>query len=181
MSEKFNFANLRASTDFEVSAAPSFNFIRITKPPKRAFFRTFLIPKQDEVYFVTSDVDGETYLVAPPIVSTLEGDVDSVILVPYVTRDAQAGLWPVKRDRAGARTNSWNASSFAAAKQAENAWVRVVSDMNMNCYRTIEALGDLGSPELPSVTYESLLERAFEERIIDDPKHPVIRRLMGEE
>ena len=130
---------------------------------------------------MTEDVDGENYLVAPAIVSSLEGDVSPVLLVPYVTRDAQAGLWPLKRDRPGARINSWNASAFEAAKLAEGTWIRLATDMAMQSYNAIKAIGDLGAPQIPSETYGALLERAFGDRVIDTHDHPVIRRLMGAE
>ena len=74
MSGKLDFRALRAPLDFEVSAAPAFSFIRIGKPGRRIFFRTFALPEPSEVYFVTEDVDGENYLVTPDIVSSLEGE-----------------------------------------------------------------------------------------------------------
>ena len=175
----FDLASLRVSQDLEPATRPDFGFIRLGKPNKRVFVRTFHIPAQSETYWLLQDVENELYMVTPSLALELDSDAYPACLVPYVTRDHVAGMWPIKAGRPGAKPNTWNVSAYRAACAAEKDWVRVQSNMTMNCYDIKIATGTFEEPLLPSESYDALVGRAFDGRVIDSTGHPVIQKLLG--
>jgi hypothetical protein len=176
---KFDLAALRVSQDLEPATRPDFGFIRLGKPNKRVFIRTFHIPAQSETYWLLDDVESEVYIVTPDLALELGSDAYPACLVPYVTRDHVAGIWPIKVGRSGAKPNSWNVSAYHAAQAAEENWVRVQSNMAMSCYDIRIATGTFEEPLYPNESYDALVGRAFDGRVIDSTGHPTIQKLLG--
>jgi hypothetical protein len=177
--DKFDLATLRVSQDLEPATRPDFGLIRLGKPNKRVFIRTFQVPDLSETYWLLEDVENELYMVTPNLAIELGSDAYPACLVPYVTRDHVAGIWPVKVGKLGAKPNSWNVSAYHAAKAAEENWVRVQSNMTMSCYDTKVATGTFEEPLLPGDSYGEFVGRAFDGRVIESTVHPVIQKLLG--
>ena len=177
--DKFDLAALRVSQDLEPATRPDFGFIRLGKPNPRVFIRTFLVPEQTETYWLLMDEEKELYAVTQNLAIELGSDAYPVCLVPYVTRDPVAGIWPIKVGRSGAKPNSWNVSAYQAACTAEKNWVRVQSNMTMGCYDTKIATGTFEEPLHPDESYDELVGRALDGRVIESTGHPVIQKLLG--
>lgn len=71
-------------------------------------------------------------------------------------------------------------SAEAAAKLAQDGWVRVAANMTTGGYAVYRATGDLPDPEWPELPLRELLRIAFRDRYIDAPDHPVLRQLRGD-
>ena len=110
----------------------------------------------------------ESYLVSPEMWSELSLDVTPVCLFTATTRHGDCFLWQVKLPGADGRSNTWNESAMAASQLAIDHWVRVASNMQAGRYDVFQATGALPDPEWPSETFQGLLERCFEKRIIQN-------------
>ena len=108
------------------------------------------------------------------------GEIYPVCIVSAVTRQGDILLWPVKLPGADGTSNSWNESAIAAARLAENCWVRVAANMAAGMYDVFEASGQLSEPEWPNVPFPELLRLAFKDRFIQSNDHPALRALRGE-
>ena len=175
----FNMGSLRVPQDLEPATRPDFAFIRLGKPGPRTFIRTFLVPEQTERYWLVEAAGGELYLATPDLALELGSDAFPVCLVPYVARDSVLGLWPVKTGKPGAKPNTWNESAYRAALTAREKWIRLQSNQTMSCYEVRVAIGSFEEPLLPEDSYDELVRRAFDERIIESTGHPVIQKLLG--
>jgi hypothetical protein len=176
---KFDLKSLRISQDLEPATKPAFEYVHLGKPSKRTFFRTFLIPEQSERYSLVEDFDNELYLATPKLALELGSDTYPVCLVPFVTRDPTVGLWPIKTGNPGAKPNSWNESAYKAALVAREKWTRLQSNQTMSCYEAKVAIGEFEEPLFPEESYDELIVRAFDGRIIELSSHPVIQKLLG--
>jgi len=176
---KFDLKALRTPQDLEPATKPGFAHIYLGKPTKRCFFRTFLIPERSESYYLVEDLESEVYLATPKLALELGSDAFPVCLVPFVTRDSTVGLWPVKIGKPGAKPNSWNESAYVAALTARDEWVRLQSNHTVGCYEVRIAIGRFEDPLLPEDSYDELIHRAFDGRIIDKSGHPVVQKLLG--
>ena len=176
---KFDLKSLRVSQDLEPATKPAFGHVHIGKPSKRCFFRTFLIPERSERYWLVEDFDNELYLATPKLALELGSDAYPVCLVPFVTRDPTVGLWPIKTGKPSAKPNSWNESAYTAALVGEGAWIRLRSNQTLSCYEAMIAVGHFEEPLFPEESYDKLIVRAFDGRIIETTGHPVIQKLMG--
>jgi len=177
--DKFDLAALRVSQDLEPATRPDFGFLHLGRPNPMVFIRTFLVPERTEAYWLVRDADKELYIVTPTLAIELGSDAYPACLVPYVTRDPAAGIWPVKVGKPGGKPNSWNESAYEAALTAQENWVRVQSNTTMSCYDTKVAIGTFEEPLLPGDSYGELVERAFDGRVIESTGHPVIQKLLG--
>ena len=75
--------------------------------------------------------------------------------------------------------SSWSESALEAANIAQEAWVRVKSNMPAQQYDVDQAVGEIPAPEWPEEPLSVLLRKAFGKRIIDNEKHPAILTLQG--
>ena len=66
---------------------------------------------------------------------------------------------------------------------ATKQWVRVSSNRHLAAYEPcIAAASDSwGEPKWPTEQFSDLLRLAFRKSYIDNPEHPVLKRLRGEE
>ena len=172
---KFDLRSLRVSQDFEPATKPAFEYIYLGKPSKRTFFRAFKIPAKSERYWLVEDFENELYLATPKLALELGSDTYPVCLVPFVTRDPTVGLWPIKTGKPGAKPNSWNESAYKAALVARDKWTRLQSNQTLSCYEAKVAIGAFEEPIFPEDTYDELIGRAFDGRIIETSGHPIIK------
>lgn len=153
--------------------------IPVQKPNRQQFIRTH----PDPAYTYDAAVlpyEGETYLVAGSMLAALEGEYRAVRLHLAVARGGVVPfLWPLNLPRGDGRPNMWNESAMMAARKAQDAWVRVMSDMDQGMYITREAKGIDDEPQWPDQPMDELLGIAFEGKQIMEVEHPVVRKLMG--
>ncbi len=89
-------------------------------------------------------------------------------------------MWPIKVQEQGSRAYSWFESAVNAAHVSINKWVRLQSNMTLQCHTTEEAEGELPEPTWPNLQNKNeLLNIAFKGRMINSLDHDVLRRLRG--
>jgi hypothetical protein len=67
-----------------------------------------------------------------------------------------------------------------AAGMAMKDWVRVTPNMARGAYDIDLAVGNLGEPEWPELSFPEILKIAFKDRLIDNENHIIVKRLRGE-
>jgi hypothetical protein len=153
--------------------------IPVRKPGSRNFFRVH--PDEECRLYnvpVVEDEKRETYILAPDleIPEDLERFVSHVNLVTCLNHKGTLFLWPYKNS-----TNDWSKSASRIVRRAVSEWVRLRADMDANGYRVETAPAELRAvePTWPKMTFEEILNTAFEDKCIDSLDHPVIRSLRG--
>jgi hypothetical protein len=180
----FDPENLRLSQDFGATLGVKkvITTVRCDKPNKHVFVR--VRPgdnwRLETGIFEDKVNNGDRYLVDPELWPELAGEIVPVCLFTAITKQNDLFLWPVKLPGADGRTNSWHASSLAAAQLAESQWVRVAANMQAGCYDVYEASGELAEPKWPDLLFEDILRLCFKDRLIEDMDHPCLRALRGE-
>jgi hypothetical protein len=153
--------------------------IPVRKPGKLNFFRVH----PDEEYRlynvpVVEDDKRDTHIVAAEleVPEDLQRFVSNVNLVTCINPKGTLFLWPFKNS-----TNDWSRSASRIVRRAVGEWVRLRADMDASCYRLETAPAELRAiePEWPKMTFEEILNTAFEDKCIDSLDHPVIRSLRG--
>jgi hypothetical protein len=91
-------------------------------------------------------------------------------------------LWPAKLPTVdGSRAaQSWYMSGLQAAEEAKKCWVKIMGNRQIGAYDIIRARGDLGDPQWPDHSFESLIKLAFRDNLIDSADHAVVRDLYGD-
>ena len=179
---KFSPDALKLSQSYadQIPAKKIFNNIPVQKPGKQEFIRVH----PDSEYRLATMVleikdDRETYLVDPALWEELHNELTTKLLALYVNRQNVLKLWPIKLPGADGKLDSWNESALVAAQHAQNAWVRVSSNMDLGAYEIYEALEKLTEPHWQELSMERILELAFKGKYIDSLDHPVIQKLKG--
>jgi hypothetical protein len=153
--------------------------IPVRKPGKRNFFRAH----PDEEYRlynvpVVEDDARESYIIDPDleIPDDLERFIAYVNLVTCLSHKGTVFLWPYKNS-----TNDWSKSASRIARRAIGEWVRLQADMDANGYRVETAPAELRvvEPTWPKMTFDEILNTAFEDKVIDSLDHPVILSIRG--
>lgn len=153
--------------------------IPVRKPGKRNFFRAH----PDEEYRlynvpVVEDDTRESYIIDPEleIPDDMERFISYVNLVTCLSHKGTLFLWPYKNS-----TNDWSKSASRIARRATGEWVRLQADMDANGYRVETAPAELRAvdPVWPKMTFDEILNTAFEDKVINSLDHPVIRSIRG--
>ena len=113
----------------------------------------------------------------PP--SDVQEFVEYVTLVTCVDLRGTVFLWPIKKT-----SNNWGLSARRVVKAAVERWVRIHANMSANSYDILKAPFELSQkvPKWPAdLTFEEMLNTAFEDHVIADDNHPIIRKLQGKE
>lgn len=153
--------------------------VPVRKPGKRNFFRVH--PEEEYRLYnvpVVEDDNHEWHILAPEleIPDDLERFVSHVNLFTCINHKGTLFLWPFKNS-----TNDWSKSASRITRRAVTEWVRLQADMDANGYRVETAPAELRAvePEWPDMTFEEILNAAFEDKCIDSLDHPIIRSLRG--
>jgi len=125
-------------------------------------------------------VERETYLLTPSMALALPDEFSPAALLTTINRQGVLFLWPLKLPGVDGKENEWHRSAREAAEKAKTDWVRVKSNMSLGAYELFVAQGDLPDPEWPDLPFKEILRIAFQERYVDHPDHPLIKRLLGE-
>ena len=179
---KFSPDALKLSQSYtdQTAATKVFSNIPVQKPNKQEFIRVNRDPENRlETMVLEIKEDRETYLVDPPLWEELHNELTTKVLVLYVNRQNVLKLWPIKLPGADGKLDSWNESALEAAQFAQNAWVRVSSNMGLGAYDIYEADEMLPEPHWQEISMEKILELAFKGKYIDSLDHPAIQKLKG--
>ena len=153
----------------------------VRKPHRQEFFRTQPDPEMSiEVAVLEFKEERQHYLVSPDLAPTLPGEAVAKVLHTTVTTHGALMLWPIRLPDEQGRLDAWNEVAHAAAERAKTNWIRLMANMHAGTYDVLEASGTFPEPVWPELTLDKLLELAFKDRFINDPDHPVLRRLRGE-
>ena len=176
-------SELRLSQDFasEAGLDKVTTQVPVRRPDKQTFFR--VRPGEDfhiDTAVVVLEEDRETYLVAPELRSYLTTHIVPKRLALGINRQNGVFLWPITLPDPNKPTNSWVQSALDAVPYAEQGWISLRSNMQMNMYEVFRATGDLDDPVWPSESFNDLLDLAFKGRFIDSPDHVVVRKLQGQ-
>ncbi len=181
--DQFDLERLRLSQDFagEIGVKKAVITVPVRRPNRQWFVRVH--PDASwrlETAVLELNDERETYLVEPDLWPELLGEIVPKVLFAAINRQGIVFLWPVRLPGADGRHDHWNRSALEAAQLAMNSWVRVAANMSLGAYDVYQASADLPEPEWPEIGFKRLLEVAFRDRFIQEPDHPVIRRLRGE-
>jgi hypothetical protein len=159
----------------------------LTVPCRRPDRTWFVRVHPDPAYRLQTAVielksDREVYLVAPHLRPSLaaESTLVSRALFTAINRQQVIFLWLVKLPGSDGRIDEWSRSDLEATQLATRSWVRVQSNLALGAYEVHVATGDIPEPTWPDLPFKQLLKTAFKDRYIDNPDHPVLRRLRGE-
>lgn len=181
-SSGFDINRFRLSQDFAAfgSAEKLLSTVPVRKPRKDEFIRVSPDPEHSiSVAMLEHGEPRDLYFLTPEIQALGLGVPVSLALA--IDRENNPFFWPLKLPLDDRRRNNWQLSALEAAKLAQDHWVRIVADMKLQAYVIYKALGDLPEPVWPEKSFAELLEIAFQDLIIDDPEHIVIKQLNGVE
>ena len=181
--DPFDPATLRLSQDFAstVGVKKVWTKVPCRKPNRQEFVR--VRPGADwrvDTAVFEDSIDRQAYLVANDLIPELAGEVCPVCLRLAINKQGDIFLWSCKLPGPDGRSNHWNESAIAAAKCAEEKWIRVSANMGAGLYDTFEATGDLAEPTWPDLSFRDVLELSFRHHRIDSPDHPILKSLRGE-
>jgi hypothetical protein len=155
--------------------------VPVRRPTKTEFFRVHSDMSLAASIFEDRE-EREIYFVPPAFRSLMLGYLKPVLLAVCLSRQGVLFLWPValpSDDGGRGGSRAWSETARQAAEMAKSSWVQIRADMSLGSYRVRKAEGVLPDPVWPAHNLGELLAIAFRNRIIDDPEHPVLRRLRG--
>ena len=157
--------------------------VPVRKPSKEWFIRAHPDREKQSVdsLFLELKEDGETYLIAPRIRESLQGEscVQFKKLSLAVNRQGDIFLWPIRLPDTDGKLDAWNQSALDALSIATTKWVRISSNRRIGAYEIASA--DISEePKWPDMPFNELLRFAFKGKVIDAHSHPVLRRLRGD-
>jgi hypothetical protein len=180
--DPLDIANLRLSQSFIETAGVKklITTVPVRKPNKQDFIRVH--PGEEyrsAVALIELKDDREIYVVSPRIAGELSGEFFSAMLYTAINRQKVVFLWPTRLPGDDGRTMAWHESAQTSAELAMKHWVRVVANMSLGAYETLEALATIPDPEWPEISFGELIRIAFKGRVINNLDHPVVKRLRG--
>jgi hypothetical protein len=92
--------------------------------------------------------------------------------------DGSIFIWALNLNN-GRVTNAWNQTALDGAGIAREQWVKLSPSMDNGYYETLTAITPMKDPVWPKETFNQILDKAFNGRIIESVEHPVISYLLG--
>ncbi len=166
------------ATDIQIKK--KINKIPVRKPNSQTFFRTH--PKTAyhySVYLLKDEEDGKLYLVKPEITGDLVEQVKQYILYLCVNKSNDPFIFPVPQPNEEGKWNEWHRSQSKCVQKAMEKWIRMQANFNIQGYDIFEAEGNLAEPEFPDMSLEKIFSIAFDDAIINDLDHPIVKKLRG--
>ena len=168
----------RVTQDFsQATTEPQQSLIQVCKPRKDIFFRAH--PEWQFLAWVL-DYEQRNYLVLPSVAEDVEGLAKLRHLVPCITKDGDVFVWPLGQIKTIGQTDAWTLSAHRTLTASRLAWVRMFSHLTSGAYKSIQAKAGWPEPHWPETDLNSLIQQAFNDSVIDDSDHPVLRALRGE-
>ena len=109
----------------------------LKKPNPQEFIRTLDTDDDLFVKCVFDNSNNQTYIIHPDLWEYLAPDITVFQLYPYVNRDQQVALWPIKATLQASRRDTWITSAHQIADQALNHWLRVIPNQSKRRYGPI--------------------------------------------
>lgn len=178
-----NLDNIRVSQDYDNQLGTKKELIRvpIKKPDKHEWVRVHKNEEYHvEVELIEDKEEKEIYLVHPKLHGIVSHEAVRMKLYYAITSHNDIFLWPAKMVDQNGKLDSWSKSRHKAAEKAKEKWVRVISNHNNRVYDVLIPRDELDDPKWPDHSIEEIYRVAFEERIVDDLKHPLLKMLRGE-
>jgi hypothetical protein len=195
VADPFDLNSLRTPPDYRTSGktATTRHKIRTSlRAPKDKFIRVHPFDIStgkwcfDSLMYTHDDdesIEKTTYIVpaGTEAFEVIEEKLRRFLIVAAITRKNALFLWElvVPDPDADARSFDWHQSKLQCAEEAVEKWVSVYADLSQGCYNTNHPLEDLPGPRWPTVSFEELMQLAYEDRIIRDRNHPVIKEILG--
>jgi hypothetical protein len=151
--------------------------IVVRQPRKNEFIRT----NPDFTVNLATLIDsstGDTYIVSKEIMAEFPSEVDSCVVALAATSLGEIFIWPARRPRFD--NDGYGHSRMQGLNVSKTAFVRLRANREANEYDIVVAKNDLPAPVWPTESFEEILRKVFEKRVISSPDHEVFRRLMGE-
>jgi hypothetical protein len=180
--DPFDLDALKLSQDFsDLGVQKVLLRVPVRKPNRQEFFRV----RPDDNYRLDTAVielkeDREFYLISPDLRATFFDEVKPIRLFTAITRQGNVFLFPVTLPGPDGRRNTWHDSALEIAERAKARWCRMAADLNLGAYQCYEAAEELPDPTWPPQSLKELIKIAFGNgQMIQDPNHPVVKRLLG--
>ncbi len=171
-------AKLEVAPTSEVGAREILSAISVRRPRPNEFIQVDAEKSLTTIVWHDKD-EGEYYFVAPAIREKMIAGTAIKMLVLAVNQIGSPFIWPVPVDDEFSRKNSWNESARTGFHHAKKEWTKLVSDRGMGRYRIFLAEGALPPPRFPDKPFPELLGIAFNNRVIDQEDHPIIKAMRG--
>jgi hypothetical protein len=155
--------------------------VRCERPPKGVFFTVREekeTPWKDRAFYWLLSLEGrDPYIVSDSIKKQKAEEEDvirPVLLVRFVTMSGDEGLWPIKLDRTEGKSNDWNTSARRIMElAATGVWVRIVSQKKNYRHQVSGKSLKNVPPRFSERSFQTLVDMAFEGRVIDSLDHEV--------
>jgi hypothetical protein len=161
--------------------------VPVRKPGRHTYFRSHPDPsyRQDVLIFERKDAkDTELYLVHKRVEHLFHDELTPVRLVTTITKQNTVFLCPIRiwggDFGGGSKFERLFSTAMKVVQQSETLWVRRKYNFDLGGYDGEVAKGDLGEPKWPDLSFKELYRVAFEDRLIEDDQHPVVKELRGE-
>lgn len=175
-------SKLRINPTQEIGLRKIITF-QVRKPNPEEFFRVHSESSYTLATFLIEAKDSrETFIVSPELWNSLatEPQLSPRNLVFCASRQGAFFVWPLKLPDPNGRENPWISSAHEAANLARSKWVRMASDMSQRSYVIFEAMAELPEPNWPADPFPEILRKAFQNKVISNENHVVLKTLRGE-
>ena len=153
--------------------------VPVRKPRKPEFFRTHSSADMTFSGMVYENKEkGEHYLLVPNVASHISELVRAVELHAAIDTSNNVFLIPLPLPDELGNRNPWHESLAGNIAHAQNNWIRISANKDVQGYDTCEATGNLPQPQWPEHDIETLVDIAFRGKIITDLDHPVVQKLL---
>jgi hypothetical protein len=158
--------------------------IPVRRPPKHDWFRVHPEPGY-RITVAGIDLKGEEegfYVIGGGMHELLLGtEAAPFTLYTCINRVGVLRLWPIRQADADGRRNEWHRTAEKAAELGMHEWVRVVPNRSLGGYEVLRAAVVVPDPVWPELTMVDIIRVALRDRgrIVDDPDHPVLKKLQG--
>ncbi len=154
-----------------------------TTIPKNTFFRAH--PTHEHLFMMVPsgrEMDSRMYIIGPGLTMAAHLS-DSIVAVSchlIVFPDGELRILERKTAHPGEPLSEYQQSSLNVVEAALNRWVMRQWNKRSGVYDYVEADQSFApDPEWPEEDFMTLLEKAYEGRIIDSEDHPIYLELAG--
>lgn len=186
----FDFANLRVTAATPIIVKRVVTSIPVKKPKSGVeFFRIRPEPEwQFDTYLLDlgGKGDGEgKYLLDPTLYQEVIETKKLKLVKIYTGITYGSGdifLSEIAFPDVEGKDNEYNRTRRIAYTAAMTSWVKLQTNDSLGAYDTVLAMSKLPDPEWPTEPDNIIkaLEIAFEDKLIEDHNHPVLKKLRGE-
>lgn len=182
---------LKPNAAGKIKIAPLLITLPTRKPTKEEYFR--IRPGAEwmmefPIYESKGGTGGENknYLVMPEFQSELEErkllkPVRFYLGIVWTTNILFLSEVGIKNNKDGV-LNSWNKSRIELYELAKEKWISISSNDPLGAYCGAVAKSNLEEPVWPDkpANIGEAIELAFKNNVIDNPNHPILKKLRGE-